>query len=1057
MTKKSKLSLLAVRWHSILMLQALIALVLFACSGSDSSEDPIVPAPGDPNQNLSLPSEPSSSSIAVLNTVKKQKIYGVSQKGPFAKGATVNIYELDANFDKTKNSFKGKTDGKGNFEIDIKGGELATPHIIVEVSGYYANEVSGRQSDAPITLKSIADVSEKDSVNVNVLTHLEHDKILELAKSGVSFEEATRTAQASVLNAFGISLSGIDVSNGMNIFGPSKSDSVLLAVSVLLQGSRTTEEVSSLLTGLGSEIKTSGTLSEQLKSEVANGLANVDMGELKDNILKLDPAAKVPGFEDIKNAVVKIDSTAALPIDPNAPSEPSSSSGAAPSSSSIAYSPTPSPSPSPSPTPTPTPTPIPSSSSAVSSSSAASGACAGFAKGTTRLHEGRSKAQFCDTRDGTKYVYVNIGNQTWMAENLRYSTADSSMGRCAQGKSENCDTYGRLYTLDEMFCKSGCKEEQWGVADPNSHIVNIACPAGWHLPSTTELEELLAYADPNFVAGTEALGTGRNSAGIKLKATSGWGSNNGTDDYGFSALSGGYCGGGCTNVVTGTQFFGQRSFWWSHAYGAPVPLAKSWSMTNSDGVVNDAYQSYSTSAFYVRCLENKTASVKTAEPTPQPIACTGSGAAGQKCHFGKWKDYFTDLRDHNEYPYVEIGDKYWMAANLDYDAPNSKCYNDIGANCHHFGRLYNFASASEACPAGWTLPTNAEWTALTTAIGGLTGTAAKLKAASGWATNGTDDVGFAGLPGSYGNLSTGNYSDLSQAVTEFGSAKGGFWWSSTKQAANGAVIRHIGPSSANITSVDNDFSRLYSVRCVKPKPVVVVPSSSSSEPEPSSSSVEVEVKYFTDTRDGNIYGYVKIGTQTWMAENLKFYVEGSKCVDPAMLPYWDPANWNKAPAAERTPKDFCDEYPLGRVYSWTMAMKGAESSTAEPSGVQGICPTGWHIPSNAEWSTLFAYAGGTSAVGASNLKSEKTSIDYGWGEGYNPGINKYGFSALPLGSVNQADEYNIYPFESTSTSNFMTATQNNATQSKAWSLAKSSIVTGNISKNKLHSLRCVKD
>jgi uncharacterized protein (TIGR02145 family) len=441
--------------------------------------------------------------------------------------------------------------------------------------------------------------------------------------------------------------------------------------------------------------------------------------------------------------------------------------------------------------------------------------CVGFVRGTTRLHEGKNKHQFCDPRDGTKYVYVDIGSQTWMAENLGYS-AGGKMGRCAKNEPENCDTYGRLYTLDEMFCSSSCEYEQWGVANPKDHSINLACPVGWHLPSTTEFEELLTYADPNFVPGTEAMGTGKNVAGIKLKVTSwGTGANTGTDDYGFSGLPGGYCGSGCTNVATGTQQFGSMSFWWSHAYGAPVPLAKSWSITTA-AVVNDAYQSYSTSAFYTRCLEDKAKGIRTPEPKPADLACSRDGSEGQECHYGKWKDYFIDYRDGKQYPYVEISEKTWMAANLDYVVANgSLCYNGFDENCETYGRLYNFAATSDACPVGWHLPTNAEWTALTTAIGGLAGTAEKLKAKSGWISNGTDDYGFAALPGSYGNLSTGNYGELSQAITEFGTARGGFWWSSTKQAANGAVIRHIGPTSADITSVDNDFSRLYSVRCVR--------------------------------------------------------------------------------------------------------------------------------------------------------------------------------------------------------------------------------------------------
>jgi uncharacterized protein (TIGR02145 family) len=476
------------------------------------------------------------------------------------------------------------------------------------------------------------------------------------------------------------------------------------------------------------------------------------------------------------------------------------------------------------------------------------------------------ETHFCDIRDGKKYAYVDIGSQTWMAQNLNYSGESGTMGRCFKDDPDNCEAFGRLYTLDEMFCASGnCTELQWGVASPIDHSVNIACPVGWHLPSTTELEELLTYSDPNFVPGSEASGQGKNTAATKLKAISA----GGTDDYGFSGLMSGFCGGGCTPGEEVWNYLYPRNlnepfrstFWWSHAYGAPVPLAKSWHIssvtggqTNADRV-DDAYQSYSTSRFYTRCLKDKDPITKTPEHAPPSIACSGTGTAGQKCHYGKWKDYFTDDRDGKEYPYVEINGKVWMAANLDFVAEDgsSLCYNDLDENCGSYGRLYNWRTAMDfspdcnlgangggsgaacptvtatsnhkgVCPEGWHLPADAEWTALTTAIGGINGTAAKLKAGSGWdikntdgtdGINGTDDYGFAALPGSYGNFSTGNVSDDNfRGVMEFASARGGFWWSTTRSAANGAQIRHLGPTLANINRVDNDVSRMYSVRCV---------------------------------------------------------------------------------------------------------------------------------------------------------------------------------------------------------------------------------------------------
>jgi len=174
---------------------------------------------------------------------------------------------------------------------------------------------------------------------------------------------------------------------------------------------------------------------------------------------------------------------------------------------------------------------VPSSASeelSSSSSPAGIGLCAGFVDGTEREHYGKEKKQFCDERDGTKYVYVAIGTQTWMAENLNYEVEDS---RCHGDNSSNCTTYGRLYN--------------WNAA------ITI-CPNGWRLPSREEWEALSSY-----VQSTSGCSSSSCDA-IKLKVTSGWSSGNGTDEYGFSALPGG-------DQSFGAGFAGRGGygFWWS--------------------------------------------------------------------------------------------------------------------------------------------------------------------------------------------------------------------------------------------------------------------------------------------------------------------------------------------------------------------------------------------------------------------------------------------------------------------------------------------------------------
>jgi uncharacterized protein (TIGR02145 family) len=137
-----------------------------------------------------------------------------------------------------------------------------------------------------------------------------------------------------------------------------------------------------------------------------------------------------------------------------------------------------------------------------------------------------TEGTFTDPRDGKKYKFVKIGEQVWMAENLNFSAEGS---KCYDNKPENCEKYGRFY--------------DWGTAMK-------ACPNGWHLPNNDEYGALY-----NTVGGKDV-------AGKKLKAKSGWNDSNekpgnGTDDFGFSALPSGF------GDSEGFGGVGDRGGWWS--------------------------------------------------------------------------------------------------------------------------------------------------------------------------------------------------------------------------------------------------------------------------------------------------------------------------------------------------------------------------------------------------------------------------------------------------------------------------------------------------------------
>jgi uncharacterized protein (TIGR02145 family) len=149
--------------------------------------------------------------------------------------------------------------------------------------------------------------------------------------------------------------------------------------------------------------------------------------------------------------------------------------------------------------------------------------------------------QYCSNGAIKTYKTVTIGNQTWMAENLKYNVPGSECYEFSLSFAEiqaNCDKYGDLYdwstAMDIDMKYNG--ELLWNGSDIKHQGI---CPSGWHIPNNTEWTTLV-----NYVEGDNGCS---NCAGTHLKATSGWNSYSGIenlDTYSFSALpGGGYWGG----------------------------------------------------------------------------------------------------------------------------------------------------------------------------------------------------------------------------------------------------------------------------------------------------------------------------------------------------------------------------------------------------------------------------------------------------------------------------------------------------------------------------------
>jgi uncharacterized protein (TIGR02145 family) len=177
-----------------------------------------------------------------------------------------------------------------------------------------------------------------------------------------------------------------------------------------------------------------------------------------------------------------------------------------------------------------------------------------------------------------------------------------------------------------------------------------------------------------------------------------------------------------------------------------------------------------------------------------------------------------------------------------------------------------------------------------------------------------------------------------------------------------------------------------------------------------------------------VYKTVVIGTQTWMAENLNFDTldgTGSWC-------------YNNLASS-------CSTY--GRLYDWATVMAGSTSSDATPSGVQGICPTGWHVPSRAEWTVLTDYVGGERTAGT-QLKANSSL----WST--NTGTDDYGFSALLGGHYYGSDFYFIGNI-----GRWWSATTYTSTIAYYWDMSHGYALVNSLNGGKASgfSLRCAKD
>ncbi len=573
--------------------------------------------------------------------------------------------------------------------------------------------------------------------------------------------------------------------------------------------------------------------------------------------------------------------------------------------------------------------------------------------------------------EGKSYPYRQFGNQNWMIENLAYLPA-------VYTPSDGTDISPRYYVYGyngtkTSDAKATANYSSYGVLY-NFEASKTACPTGWYLPGDSDWIQLTDYLTAN------GYGFGGGGIDIAKSMAAKWGwkfSNKGgtpgfdqesNDSSGFSVVpAGNRNSSDFSDLGSGTSF-------WTIAANETAIIRSPMIWYSLENITTNAYED-NTYGHSVRCVNGGTylAKITTSvpeKPSGSSVLCGGNiiddGETGVKARGVCWSI--------NKNPTV-------LDSKTIDGSGKGKFTSEItglGGYQTYYVRAYAINSTGTSYGTNEILWTSAGWPTVTP---GYLSSIRDTSAISG---------GIVKSNGGYAVTARG----VCWATTENPTT-------SDNSTLNGSGVGGFSSQIVKLKAHTTYYVRAYAIN---------------SAGTGYSNNIRFRTADSSFIYEGNNYYYKTIGSQIWMTENLAYlpsvnYYDSKSATSGRYYVYgYNGTKVENAKASE-------NYKTYGVLYNRPAAMKGASGSYSVPSGVKGICPEGWHLPSDGEWEILMSFLGGGNVAGG-KMKEPGESH---WQAPNTDATNESGFSALPGGSndnnLDFADLGRLARFSSSTDSN----------------------------------------